>query len=148
GVIYAAGVQTPKLTDPGYSISGGVATPSYTGADAFLEPRLMSYDIRAIDTLLNSSSGSVLTAFGPPTAAAFPYKGGDVTVEAQRDVIGVGDATASAVRTQFRPTSTASIVSGNYANVSTYQLFAPWLMSVAGITPTSSQADAARVNLM
>src|SRR5262249_23767874 len=114
-----------------------------TGADAFLEPRIMSYDIQAVDALLRVG---VQTAFGPPTAAAFPYKGGDVTVSAQRDIVGVGDATASATRTQFRGTS--GTVSGNYTNASTYQLFATWLMSLAGITPTSSPADAARVNLL
>lgn len=142
GVIYAAGVQTPKLIDPGYTIRGGVVTPSYTGVDAFLEPRIMSYDIQAVDALLRLG---VQTAFGPPTAAAFPYKGGDVTVSAQRDIVGVGDATASATRTVFRP-GTGGIFNGNYVNASTYQLFAPWLMSLAGITPTSSVADAARVN--
>ncbi|MFX9718536.1 hypothetical protein ABTO87_18370, partial [Acinetobacter baumannii] len=46
GVIYAAGVQTPKLTDPGYALSGPSSSqtvrPSYTADDAFLEPRLLA----------------------------------------------------------------------------------------------------------
>ncbi|TKW80392.1 MAG: filamentous hemagglutinin N-terminal domain-containing protein, partial [Bradyrhizobium icense] len=146
GVIYAAGVQTPRLTDPGYVVSGQTVSPSYTGADAFLEPRLLTYDAAGVDALLRPGS-AVQVAFGPPTAAAFPYKGGDVTVEAQRDIIGVGDATASQTRIQFRPGG-GSQQTFNYSNVSTYQLFAPWLMSQVGLTPITSAADATRVSLM
>ncbi|MCP4618176.1 MAG: filamentous hemagglutinin N-terminal domain-containing protein [Bradyrhizobium sp.] len=132
GVIYAAGVQTPKLVDPGYAVSGTTVRPSYTGSDAFFEPRLMMYDTQAAGT----GASTAALVFGPPTTAAFPYKGGDVTVTAQRDVIGVGDATAT----------TGSGISGT--TVSTYQLFAPWLMSMAGVTPVDSFANASQASLM
>lgn len=145
GVIYAAGVQTPKLTDPGYVVNGTTVSASYAGADAFLEPRLLTYDVQGVDSALRSGSG-VQTAFGPATAAAFPYKGGDVTVVAQRDVIGVGDATATQTRDQFRLAS-SSQKTNTYSNVSTYQLYDPWLMSQAGLTPISSVNDASRVSL-
>lgn len=143
GVIYAAGVQTPKLTDPGYALSGPSSSqtvrPSYTADDAFLEPRLLAYNAIGVSNFL--ASQGVQLAFGPPTAAAFPYKGGDVTVQAQRDVIGIGDASAlsrtSCVTCDANP-ATAS---------STSQLFAPWLMSLAGITPVG-QNQGAQANLV
>lgn len=140
GVIYAAGVQTPKLTDPGYVANGTTVSATYTGSDAFLEPRIMMYDAVAAQTAMTTGVG-IQTAFGPPTAAAFPYKGGDVTVVAQRDIIGIGDATASTSQSRIR----GSIV--NNSNVSTYQLFDPWLISLAGVTPITSQFAAAQVNL-
>lgn len=143
GVIYAAGVQTPKLTDPGYTVSGQTVSASSTGSDAFLEPRLMAYDIQSVDLALKSG---IQTAFGPPTAAAFPYKGGDVTVAAQRDIIGAGDATASSTRTQFRPSGSSQQT--NTYSASTYQLYDPWLMSQAGLTPISSTNDAAQVSFV
>ena len=143
GVIYAAGVQTARLTDPGYSVTGAgtSALVSAANPDGFLEPRLLMYDATGAD---NSLKAGIQAVYGPPTAAAFPYKAGDVTVVAQRDIIGVGDATASSVRDRPLPNNTVN----SYTNISTFQLFNPWLMAQAGLTPITSANNASQVNLL
>ncbi len=67
---------------------------------------------------------------------------------AQRDVIGVGDATAAQTRDQFRPSRNGSQQTNVYSNASTYQLYDPWLMSLAGLSPISSVNSASQVSLM
>jgi filamentous hemagglutinin family protein len=90
GVVYAAGVNTALPAaqgDPGFSpiisqSSQGSATFdtvngfTVTNVLGFLEPRLMQY-------------AAFTNIYGPPTAAAFPQMGGDVTITAQQDVLGV-----------------------------------------------------------
>ncbi|MFD2183682.1 filamentous haemagglutinin family protein [Rhodoplanes azumiensis] len=105
GVIYAAGVNTPKLPDPGYSSVGGAVVAA--DPDGFYEPVLVGYGA-ASDNGLKIAGG----LYGPVTAAAFPHKGGDVDVEAQRDIVGYAGSTATA-RTG-------------------YQYYEPWLLSLAG----------------
>ncbi len=77
GVIYAAGVQTAKLPDPGYVVSGGSVNASYMGADAFLEPELMAYDVQGVDSALRSGSGGA-DRVRSPHRGGLPYKAGDV----------------------------------------------------------------------
>lgn len=141
GVIYAAGVQTAKLPDPGYAVTGApsAAVVSASNPDGFLEPRLLMYDAKGVDTVFTAK---IQTAFGPPTAAAFPYKAGDVSVVAQRDIVGVGDATAASVQDRINNKISPS------STISTFQLFDPWLMSLAGLTPISSPDNASQVSLM
>jgi filamentous hemagglutinin family protein len=113
GVIYAAGVNTGKLTDPNYSLQTVNGVPQVvvgnsdplTKQDLFFEPRVLAYGNEA------ASFKSELY-YGPPTAAAFPEKGGDVTVDAQLDVKGY-------------------TASGNKV----LQYFQPWLLSDTGVTP-------------
>nr|WP_083794852.1 filamentous haemagglutinin family protein [Bradyrhizobium sp. ORS 278] len=82
GVIYTAGVNT-TLPDAGYSIQtiNGVSRIVAVNADGFYEPRVLGYG--------NYAAYRGITAyFGPPTAAAFPESGGDVAIDAQRDIKG------------------------------------------------------------
>ncbi|HWM46427.1 MAG TPA: filamentous hemagglutinin family protein [Xanthobacteraceae bacterium] len=114
GVIYAGGVNTPRLADPNYSLQSGAVVAG--NPDGFFEPQVMLY----------GASAAVLghTYYGPPIAAAFPHKGGDVHVEAQRDIVGY---------------------SGTSKTVQTAQYFKPWLLALSGITPAATTAAAASV---
>lgn len=113
GVIYAAGVNTEKLADPNYSLQtvNGVSrvvvgnSDPLTKQDLFFEPRVLAYGDEAAGLKPE-------LYYGPPTAAAFPEKGGDVVVDAQRDVKGY-------------------TASGNKV----LQYFQPWLLSDTGVTP-------------
>ncbi|QQN61947.1 filamentous hemagglutinin family protein [Bradyrhizobium diazoefficiens] len=103
GTIYSAGVNTARLADPQYQLSG--TTVSAQNPDGFLEPQVLGYS-----SIFNT------TLYGPPTAAAFPENGGNVNIVAQRDFIGFNTTTTSGNQTSF-------------------QLFAPWLLAQAELTP-------------
>jgi filamentous hemagglutinin family protein len=121
GVIYAAGVNTAKLPGPQYTQQtvGGVTTVVALNPDGFLEPQIVAYN-----DLLRSDR-STPGVYGLPTAAAFPHKGGDVEVVAQRDIVGYSVST-----------------SGNRTN---YQYYEPWLMADAELSP-ATQAGASSVS--
>lgn len=114
GVIYAAGVNTAPYANP-YDASGKVINP-----DGFLEPQVLAYNSPP------SPFGSVAVpvVYGPPTAAAFPTQGGDVSVTAQRDIRGRRDVTTT--QTVFGRTNTT--VWNAY--------YTPWLLADAGIAPS------------
>jgi filamentous hemagglutinin family protein len=103
GTIYSAGVNTARLADPQYQLSG--TTVSAQNPDGFFEPQVLAYNAVANTTI-----------YGPPTAAAFPENGGDVNIVAQRDFIG------------FNVTATSG-------NQTSFQIFAPWLLAQAELTP-------------
>ena len=116
GVIYAAGVNTPRLTDPNYqlqTVNGATkVVPTADLNDAlFLEPQLLAY----------GTLSSKLTQIGPPTAAAFPHMGGDVQIAAQADIIGYNSADSTTSKTS-------------------YQYYKQWLLANSELTP-SSQAS-------
>ncbi len=116
GVIYAAGVNTAKLADPNYTLQtvNGVSQVVALNPDGFFEPRVLAY----------GNDAARLRAelyYGPPTAAAFPEMGGDVTIEAQRDVIG----------------NTTKV-----EDTKVLQYYQPWLLSSASVTPAVSAAAA------
>lgn len=115
GTIYSAGVNTARLADPQYQLSG--TTVSAQNPDGFLEPQVLGYN-----------SPGTTTLYGPPTAAAFPENGGNVNIVAQRDFIGFNTTTTSGNQTSF-------------------QLFSPWLLAQAEITPAAS-ANEANVRLL
>ncbi|HEV2156685.1 filamentous haemagglutinin family protein [Bradyrhizobium sp.] len=106
GVIYAAGVSTEKLADP-YSLQtvNGESRLVVSNPDGFFEPRVLGYGGAA-------AKAAPELYYGPPTAAAFPEKGGDVVVDAQRDVKGYSG-------------------SGNKV----LQYYQPWLLSDVDVTP-------------
>lgn len=81
GVIYAAGVNTANPTDPGYSLQtvNGVSSVVPGNVDGFLQPRVLGY---------GDGAAALGLYYGPPTAAAFPEQGGDVVIDAQRDIVG------------------------------------------------------------
>lgn len=110
GVIYAAGVNTARLTDPNYHLANGSVVPDADKVNGFFEPRVLGY-----------GNGGTLVSdglyYGPPTAAAFPEMGGDLAINAQRDIKGYGD-------------------SGNKV----LQYYQPWLLSLAGVTPGANIA--------
>jgi len=108
GVIYAAGVNTARLIDPNYHLADGSIVPDADKVDGFFEPRVLGYGNGG--TLLGDG-----VYFGPPTAAAFPEMGGDLVINAQRDVKGYND-------------------SGNKV----LQYYQPWLLSLAGVTPNTN----------
>ena len=109
GVIYAAGVNTAKLADPNYSLQtvNGVPSVVASNPDGFFEPQLLAFG--------NGGTNGTGVYYGPPTAAAFPERGGDVTIDAQRDIIGY-------------------TLSGNKV----VQYYQPWLLADAGVTPTGA----------
>jgi len=114
GVIYAAGVNTARLPDPNYSLQtiNGVSSVVASNPDGFFEPQVLAFG--------NGGTGGSGIYYGPPTAAAFPERGGDVAVNAQRDVVG------------YRG-------SGN----KTVQYYQQWLMADTGLTPITALAGAA-----
>lgn len=125
GVIYAAGVNTPSLPGANYSSvsSGGASSVVAGNPDGFLEPQVLAYgNGGAIFSLTSGGTPQfgVLPYYGPPTAAAFPEMGGDVVVDAQRDVVGYSG-------------------SGNKV----LQYYQPWLLADSGLTPLTSAAGAA-----
>ncbi|MGJ4996983.1 filamentous hemagglutinin family protein [Bradyrhizobium sp. HKCCYLS3077] len=111
GVIYTAGVNT-AAADAAYSVQtvNGVTRIVAANPDGFYEPRVLGYGNYA-------ASKSVTAYFGPPTAAAFPEAGGDVTIDAQRDVKGY-------------------VGTGN----KTPQYYAPWLLSNTELTQAAVAA--------
>ncbi|MBR0964138.1 filamentous hemagglutinin family protein [Bradyrhizobium diazoefficiens] len=111
GVIYAAGVNTATYASP-YTVqtTNGTTTIVVTDPDGFYEPRVLGYGNAA-------AKDAPDLYYGPPTAAAFPEKGGDVVIDAQRDVI--GNVTVDKKVPQY------------------YQ---PWLLSNAAISPSGSAA--------
>jgi hypothetical protein len=114
GVIYAAGVNTAKLADANYSVQtiDGVSRVVAGNPDGFFEPRLLAYGNGAIVDL-----GASELYYGPPTAAAFPEKGGDVVIDAQRDIVG-----------------------NMSADKKVLQYYQPWLLSDAGMASGSGLA--------
>jgi hypothetical protein len=123
GVIYAAGVNTPRLADPNYqpqTVNG--ITKVVVGATGdldglFFEPQLLAYGQPG------SQSSEAPRIYGPPTAAAFPHMGGDVQVAAQWDIVGYSPATSTTARTS-------------------YQYYKQWLLSDAELTPADPNAAA------
>lgn len=109
GVIYAAGVNTETYANP-YGPSLAVNDPN-----GFFEPRLMAYGNAA------ATAAASELYYGPPTAAAFPEKGGDVVIDAQRDtkVIAIKDE------------------NGNTVLKKVPQYYQPWLLSNSGVTPSA-----------
>ncbi|KQT03020.1 MULTISPECIES: filamentous haemagglutinin family protein [unclassified Bradyrhizobium] len=108
GVIYAAGVNTAAYANP-YSVQAD-GTIVVIDPNGFYEPRVLGYGNAA-------AADAPDLYYGPPTAAAFPEKGGDVVIDAQRDVI--GNVTVDKKVPQY------------------YQ---PWLLSNAAITQSGSAA--------
>lgn len=86
---------------PGAIYTGGLnmAVP-----DGYKEPQLLAYG-----GLTNSTDPA-----GPLTAAAFAQEAGDITINAQRDIVGYQNVTGASVSTQ-------------------YQFYAPWLISMAEV---------------
>ncbi|MET4169516.1 filamentous hemagglutinin family protein [Bradyrhizobium sp. LA6.1] len=116
GVIYAAGVNTATYANP-YSLqASGVVV---TNPDGFFEPRVLGYGNAAF------AAGATELYYGPPTAAAFPEKGGDVVIDAQRDVVG---------GTKVIATKDAN---GNTVYKKVPQYYQPWLLSNSGVTPSA-----------
>lgn len=113
GVIYAAGVNTETYANP-YSPSLAV-----NDAIGFFEPRLMAYGNAA------ATAAASELYYGPPTAAAFPEKGGDVVIDAQRDV--VGSTKVIAIKDE----------NGNTVLKKVPQYYQPWLLSNSGVTPSA-----------
>lgn len=118
GVIYSAGVNTAKYANP-YAVdaSGRITVPAQN-VDGFLEPQVMAYS-----SATTSLNGVLIQAvYGPPTAAAFPTMGGDVSVNAQRDIIGNRNVT---------------VTNGSQTTLwNAY--YTPWLLADAGITPATT----------
>ncbi|MFK4497503.1 hypothetical protein ABIF86_001794 [Bradyrhizobium japonicum] len=112
GVIYAAGVNTETYANP-YSPSLAVNDPN-----GFFEPRLMAYGNAA-------ATVAPELYYGPPTAAAFPEKGGDVVIDAQRDVVGGTKVVA------------IKDANGNTVYKKVPQYYQPWLLSSSGVTPSA-----------
>lgn len=110
GVIYAAGVNTETYANP-YGPSLAV--------NGFFEPRLMAYGNAA------ATAAASELYYGPPTAAAFPEKGGDVVIDAQRDV--VGSTKVIAIKDE----------NGNTVLKKVPQYYQPWLLSNSGVTPSA-----------
>lgn len=110
GVIYAAGVNTEKLADPSYSLQtiNGMSSIVAGNAAGFLEPRILAYGN-------NEVAHAPELYYGPPIAAAFPEKGGDVVIDAQQDIKG-------------------NTTVGNKV----LQYYQPWLLSDTGVTPGSN----------
>jgi filamentous hemagglutinin family protein len=129
GVIYAAGVNTERLVDPGYTESGGTLVAN--NPDGFFEPQLLGYGSGAVAARMLTDG--LVGVFGPPTEAAFPHQGGDVTIVAQRDIVGNGNPIWSGVVSTALPA---------------YQYYQPWLMSQTEITPITTRAQAASVSLL
>lgn len=105
GVIYAAGVNTPRYANP-YDASGKV-----TDANGFLEPQLLRYG--------SPAQNNVLLVYGAPTSAAFPVAAGDVSVVAQEDIKGYRNVTTTNI-------FNATILANAY--------YTPWLIANAGVT--------------
>jgi len=112
GVIYAAGVNTETYANP-YSPSLAVNDPN-----GFFEPRLMAYGNAA-------ATAAPELYYGPPTAAAFPEKGGDVGSDAQRDVVGGTKVVA------------IKDANGNTVYKKVPQYYQPWLLSNSAVTPSA-----------
>lgn len=110
GVIYAAGVNTATYANP-YSLQtvNGVSSVVVNNPDGFFEPRVLGYGGGAVATTAPE------LYYGPPTAAAFPEKGGDVVIDAQRDVIG-----------------------NTVTDKKVLQYYQPWLLSNTGVTPNAN----------
>ncbi|MGP9814536.1 filamentous hemagglutinin family protein [Rhodopseudomonas sp. NSM] len=110
GVIYAAGVNTPRLSDPGYKTVNGAVVVGNTSSD----PNQLFFEPQVLLNGFSTSAGTV--AYGPPTAAAFPHKGGDVVVDAQWDIVGYSGT----------------------GSKTTYQYYKPWLVADAELTPATT----------
>ncbi|MCK9917202.1 filamentous hemagglutinin family protein [Microbacteriaceae bacterium K1510] len=119
GVIYAAGVNTAKLPDPGYQVVNNAIVA--TNPAGFFEPQILYYGASAV-AATGSQTSNNKPLYGPPNAAAFPEKGGDVEIEAQRDIVGY----------------TVSTNTGGQS----FQYYAPWLMSYVGVQTVPRGAGA------
>nr|WP_246563558.1 filamentous haemagglutinin family protein [Bradyrhizobium liaoningense] len=108
GVIYAAGVNTEAYAYP-YSSNRAVNDPN-----GFFEPRVMTYGTAA-------ATVAPELYYGPPTAAAFPEKGGDVVIDAQRDIIG-----------------NTKVIEKDKVSKRVPQYYQPWLLSNSGVTPNAN----------
>jgi filamentous hemagglutinin family protein len=127
GVIYAAGVNTvnyaANATDPGYHLDSKSGNVVATNTAGFLIPQVLAYGFSADITEVSAGFAAV---FGPPTMAAFPDRGGNVTLVAQRDIVRNGN-----------PTSITTNSNNNSVSVSSYQYYSPWLLADVGITPVA-----------
>lgn len=116
GVIYAAGVNTETYANP-YGPSLAVNDPN-----GFFEPRLMAYGNAAATA---KPEPALELYYGPPTAASFPEKGGDVVIDAQRDILGNTKVIAKKDE------------NGNTVYKKVPQYYQPWLLSNSGVTPSA-----------
>ncbi|OAF02723.1 hypothetical protein AYJ54_25965 [Bradyrhizobium centrolobii] len=129
GVIYAAGVNTKKSSDP-YSVQtvNGVSTAVVNDPDGFFEPRVLGY---------GSAAANVAPElyYGPPIAAAFPEKGGDVVIDAQRDIVG-DTRSGNKVVQYYQPWLLSDTRTTPGANISTFGagVFAPSGAQIASQT--------------
>jgi filamentous hemagglutinin family protein len=128
GVIYAAGVNTPRLADPQYTLQtiNGISqvVVGNTAVDPdqlFLEPQLLAYA-----GVVRTSS--LYAIYGPLTAAAFPHMGGDVEIMAQNDIVGYSPAIPTTAKTN-------------------YQYYQQWLIANVGLT-LATVATAGSVSLV
>jgi filamentous hemagglutinin family protein len=115
GVVYTGGRNSVELANPGYKMKT-VSDPLNPGQtiriavatdpSGFLEPDVIACDPGATFSC---------NAYGPLTAAAYPIDGGNLTVTAQRDIIGQQNLSVPDL-----------IDGGKQPND---QFFAPWLLS-------------------
>lgn len=133
GVIYAAGVNTATYANP-YSVQAdGTIVVTDPKGDGFYEPRVLGYG--------NAAAAEARELYyGPPTAAAFPEKGGDVVVDAQRDIVG-----GSKVITIEAKDANGNLVKDKDGNPvlivqNVAQYYQPWLLSNSAISPSGSAA--------
>ncbi len=87
GVVYAAGRNSfgtsAEFQSPSYTASDGSTVPVAANPDGFLQPDvLVLYCYVCANETLSYTPGVV-------TGAAFPVDGGDLTITAQRDIIGI-----------------------------------------------------------
>lgn len=133
GVIYAAGVNTAPYANP-YSVQAdGTIVVTDPKGDGFYEPRVLGYGNAA-------AVGARELYYGPPTAAAFPEKGGDVVVDAQQDIVG-----GSKVITIEARDAKGNLVKDKDGNPvlivqNVAQYYQPWLLSNAEITASGGAA--------
>ena len=98
GVVYTAGRNSPALPSP-YTVQSGQTTPTLTNPAGFFAPQV-----------LQCNTNLACNPYGPITAAAYPIDGGNVTIAAQQDILGLEDPTLP-------------------GKVPNQQYFAPWLLA-------------------
>lgn len=116
-VIYAAGVNAALPPSVSYSLNANnnvvVSDPSGSG---FFAPQVLGYDSNS------ANPSGFVTVFGPPTAAAFPQQGGNVTLVAQRDIVSTDNVTET--------------ISGK--TFAAYQYYLPWLLADVSTTQNAT----------
>jgi filamentous hemagglutinin family protein len=133
GVIYAAGVNTAAYANPYTVQTDGTIVVTDPDGKGFYEPRVLGYGNAA-------ATDARELYYGPPTAAAFPEKGGDVLIDAQRDI--VGGSKVITIQAQDAEGKPLKDQDGNPVLIvqKVPQYYQPWLLSNASITPSGSAA--------